>query len=509
MYAQAEQREREGFYQMHQSLNTDSISCNHVCDKSQSELKTVSISQLKVNAINKDCKLTVTTITKPFQIVGCNFIVEDASNDVIIVSLYNYFQLHQKLSSLAATLPVGAQLVIKEPYVKKSSSGNIAIRIDNPHSNLVVIDSMQLALNQKLSTCTDAALLKEKGNECVKMKSFEHALQCYSAALKTDQLSSQFTAQLLSNRSLCYLKLHRYQEAIVDARKALDLDDGSMDTKIRYRLASALTGVGRYMESWHVLDDVDPVSFSSKSVRCSIDILYARTTRYFNESIDNDIEDMYDYSKIDWRDTANYYDYVKIKYISATKGRGIVATEDVKRGQRILMEKCIAIGVKDAKHRAFAINVEQKRTAKGSQINLVHDLIQIYMNGTAVDRYRISLLHSGRDFSKNKNKENVPTIDMFRYYQLPQGIGEGEVKALSVAQLDEIATKNGFKLRENQKEIGTGLFGVASFFNHDDDSNAAWTIAEKRIHVVLTKDVRKGEEICIQYHEKGVGDWLD
>eukprot|EP00483_Globobulimina_turgida_P001638 UN01640 len=170
------------------------------------------------------------------------------------------------------------------------------------------------------------------------------------------------------------------------------------------------------------------------------------------------------------------------------------------------MEKCIVFGLKDKKHFALSVNKTKNIASKSDQISLRHNMVHIYMNGNVADRYRISLLHAGSEFSKNKNKNNVPSMDVFRYYELPENVSESYVKLLSVSQLDDIVTKNSFAMPD---EGGCALFGVGSFFNHNDDANADWHVFRRRIYVTLTRNVRKGEEICIKYHEKGVGNWLD
>eukprot|EP01084_Bolivina_argentea_P106777 190998_1 len=505
MYFKAQEREVKGQYSFNGSVNTDNISCNQICIKPLSELQSTNISKLKVNKINYDVKLEATIITKPFQIIGCNMIIEDAQNNVIILSLYNYFALHQKLDTLAATLPIGTKIIIKEPYCKKSSGGSIAIRIDNPHCNFIIVDPLQDVIGKTIMSCNDPELLKQKGNEMVKMKLYKNAIKYYSAALNMKSISTDLYVKLLSNRILCFLKLKRFKVAIIDGKQALNMNvTGAINTKIRFRLGSALVGIGQYMEAWLILAEPTQQIVSSNSIQKQITKLEFQATRNYNESIDNDIE--YDYSNVDWNDIANYYNDIKIKYINKSKGRGIVATSNMKRGERILMEKCIAFGLKNKKHFSASIDLEKSKYNRGSHIGLTQNMIEMYMNGTVVDRYRISLLHAGAEYSKDKNKTNIPKLEVFKYYELPDYINQCDVKMLSVSQIDEIATKNSFVMGD---EDGCGLFGVASFFNHDDKPNATYSIFKRRIYVTLNRDVRKGEEICIKYHEKGVKSWID
>eukprot|EP01083_Nonionella_stella_P067599 178908_1 len=497
MYSQAQLRESQQLYQFNATINADMISCDHVCTKPLPELQPIHISELKVNEIHNGRKLEATIITKPLQMIGCVFVIEDAQQNVLVLSLYNYFRLHQTLNHLSSSLPIGTKIVVKEPYCKKSCGGTISIRIDNPHSNFIVNDPSHAVIYKDLSTCADAHALKEKGNECVKEKRFGIATKFYSKALAIRDVPEDLRLKLLSNRMLCLLKQHRFKQAIIDGKEALALDDGSMDTKIRYRLASALTGSGRYMESWLILED--PQHPAATTDEPNVRALSFRTTRNYNESIDNDIE--YDYSNVDWREIANYYDDIKIKYINKTKGRGIVSTSYLKKGQRILMETCTAFGLSD-KHFSSNVNTS-KMTHKGtSKSNLIQNMVEIYLNGNTVDKYRLSLLHSGHRADKNIN--NIPQMNVFKYYELPKDVKECDVQMLSVNQMEDIADKNAFVL-----DGGSGVFGVASFFNHSANPNATYCVVKKRIYVTLIQDVRKGQEICIRYSEKGIDSWID
>ena len=61
--------------------------------------------------------------------------------------------------------------------------------------------------------------LKEKGNALIKEGQYEHAVNCYTTALKSDP--SNHT--ILSNRSLAYFKLGKFKEALDDANKCINV----------------------------------------------------------------------------------------------------------------------------------------------------------------------------------------------------------------------------------------------------------------------------------------------
>eukprot|EP00435_Cladocopium_sp_Y103_P057745 s329_g20.t1 len=90
---------------------------------------------------------------------------------------------------------------------------------------------------------TEAAQLKEKGNQEVKAQNFRRAIELYSEAIEilpngagqSPRGQSRLLAELLGNRCLCQMRLKRYQEALGDAQRAVQVD--ASYTKGFYRLA--------------------------------------------------------------------------------------------------------------------------------------------------------------------------------------------------------------------------------------------------------------------------------
>ena len=62
-------------------------------------------------------------------------------------------------------------------------------------------------------------LLKQKGNDAMKANYFESAVDLYSDAIVLNPTNHI----LYSNRSAAYMKLERYQEALEDAEKTIEI----------------------------------------------------------------------------------------------------------------------------------------------------------------------------------------------------------------------------------------------------------------------------------------------
>ena len=86
---------------------------------------------------------------------------------------------------------------------------------------------------------------KEKGNEYVKQKKYQEALNCYTKAIEFDSTNEVF----YSNRSLMYNNLGNFNKAVEDAEKALSLKHDYI--KAYLRKGNALEGLQKYQEAFN------------------------------------------------------------------------------------------------------------------------------------------------------------------------------------------------------------------------------------------------------------------
>ena len=63
--------------------------------------------------------------------------------------------------------------------------------------------------------------LKEKGNHAFKEGHYQTAIDLYSEAIQLDS----FNAALWSNRAFAYIKMEAYGYALIDASRAIELDE--------------------------------------------------------------------------------------------------------------------------------------------------------------------------------------------------------------------------------------------------------------------------------------------
>lgn len=88
---------------------------------------------------------------------------------------------------------------------------------------------------------------QEKGNQAYLQGDFDRAVLLYSRGLESDSRN----AILLSNRAAAYISLHRSDEALQDAIRAIECD--STYYKAYFRKADALRNIDRLSEALEVV----------------------------------------------------------------------------------------------------------------------------------------------------------------------------------------------------------------------------------------------------------------
>ncbi|PIO63681.1 tetratricopeptide repeat protein [Teladorsagia circumcincta] len=75
----------------------------------------------------------------------------------------------------------------------------------------------------------EAVRLKEEGNICFREKRYHKAIELYSQSLQ-----KELSAPVFGNRAQSYVNLERWQEALMDCNRALELDPKFAKALYRY-----------------------------------------------------------------------------------------------------------------------------------------------------------------------------------------------------------------------------------------------------------------------------------
>uniref|UniRef100_A0AC34FZV2 SET domain-containing protein n=1 Tax=Panagrolaimus sp. ES5 TaxID=591445 RepID=A0AC34FZV2_9BILA len=173
-------------------------------------------------------------------------------------------------------------------------------------------------------------------------------------------------------------------------------------------------------------------------------------------------------------DVADFTGPIEIANIPG-KGRGIIASEDIKAGTLLIVSKAFASGYSQdflgPMNSATAKNVAQTLLINKAMKNLQknpHRAKEVYD------------LYAGDD---DMEKEEIP---------------EGIIDAVRIIQIVEF---NAFGF-DGEANIEANLYILPSFFNHACPENACRTFYGDVMEVHAVVDVQKGKEICLSYISK-------
>ena len=533
--------------QLIQSL-IDIQSASHVCTKSLDELKPISLWQLKPNTVHYGFKLMVKIMTPPDKLLCVRTIIKDIidsegkyGNNLMELSVYNLIPFGISLSQLNKTKILCKDTVIgiKEPFLKIYKSKKLGLRVDNPLYNLVIIKPPTPFIKSPILNTVDA--LKSAGNACFHQQKYRKAVSFYSDALKVCK-HNDMKVKLLLNRSLCFIKQNENELAFIGAQNALKMDPGGM--KVKYRYLCALCNIAKYEEALAMIKDLDLNQMQSAKIKNDFKKLWQTIKQRCNEYKGefNAVSYKMMRHKTEWKMVEDYIGDIEIKWISKAKGRGIVATRNIKQGELVLVEKAFAFGDYKNGKNVFVqtVNNETKSVYSGRNQELILKTISkcfccdyADFNEFDLQRYSLqSLLNKWKLlqlFDGNECVERVHQnmMKIFRGKRLLDSMDERELNGvreaiISAKRVSDVICANafetllkpenikyfldhdddekgGFDLVKNERFCGCGLWIISSLFNHCNESNAERCVYYKTMFIKTKREIQKGEEITISY----------
>lgn len=144
--------------------------------------------------------------------------------------------------------------------------------------------------------------MKEEGNAHFKAGRYQQAVDVYSQALEVDPGNKMTNSKILHNRALSEIHLKKYNEAVADAEKALELDPSY--TKARKTKAKALGEGGNWEEAvreYKAIQESNPGEPGiAKEIRnAELELKKAKRKDYYKilgvekDASDNDIKKAY------------------------------------------------------------------------------------------------------------------------------------------------------------------------------------------------------------------------
>jgi len=185
------------------------------------------------NAI-KECKVTLEMANKKRNEL-------DESGEEMI-------EVDQLLSKAYARMGTAYLGINKFKESKTCLENAITIQQCTEFEEMLTLLQELIDLNNK-----EAKDLFRLANDAYKSKQYDEAIQLYTESINIDQENNI----LFSNRSMCYIKLKRYIEALSDSEMAINIENkyGHHFYLPRYAKGNALYSLGRYQDAFDSYQD--------------------------------------------------------------------------------------------------------------------------------------------------------------------------------------------------------------------------------------------------------------
>jgi len=452
-----------------------------------SKLKLIFLSSMMLNKVHYGKYLICRVIEKPFQTDSSSLLVEDENDDIEGVAIHNY-EINQSCQDL---FPKGTALYIKEPFLKISMNGNERfIRIDSPSD--ILIDDYQYSgkfrpqLNQ-LKFSKDPEVIKEKGNDYYKNDKYELALRCYKIALNLNHKQPEI---LHLNCSAAYLGLELYSQAYLEAKIALALSENNKKQleKTLFRI-----GMSAYqMRQWEIAlenftkclkENPENTEAFSLLQQTKLRIKEQTTGKYnffklYKQSLNENNFDL---------DVADYHnEELLLLQECLSKGRHIIAKNDIPRGTLLIVSKAVSLGRWDEKNPIYTFNLVDNTIGRPSLANALSILFK-KIQGNPYIAKEVYSLHSSNLFNRN---EPVPD------------------HIVDISRLECITSFNGFhgeiSFKKKNSEIENlkkpvGIWIYPSLLNHSCLPNATRSYIGDLMIIFSSRNIKKDEEITLSY----------
>ena len=134
-------------------------------------------------------------------------------------------------------------------------------------------------------------------------------------------------------------------------------------------------------------------------------------------------------------------------------------------------------------------------------MSLSHQELEQDRDERVVNRALIDWLLEESSFTvaASASVQTEEAVKLCRLLSLWLGIVEANSFALEVPAHSGYGRAKNLLRQVAKRQIGTAVFGAASYFNHSCDPNVTFTVGSGKAIMVATRSVRAGQELCISY----------
>ena len=479
--------------------------------------RSVPINKLEINAINY-YKYIILKIASGIYIDNeTKFLGEDKNGDFVNISMNyveNYFHPKNFMELEKEVFKLGKYMIVIEPnYGIFENSDADEIKISSPSEIILFEDKSELDYFLEKNKDITPENYKLLGNLMIKNHFYEKAIYYYNSGIKINKNDDNLDVILHSNLSEAYIKfgyftkslqyvdycLDKLSKILEDKNKEKDKFLYQLKMRILFRKIKALLALRKFKEAYDIFYNKSENNPNNDIMN---EFMELKQVKELLAIVKNGYENTlghYDYIKMlkeeeNNFDFTNYGEYINPKIeIKSEKGRGIklVAKEKINIGELLIAEKALAFsrGDCDSDNKEDII-VSKDNPKVIVEIELFNKLF-LKLKKSPLDYEKFYLLYDGRNLEQD--------ISERKKYLEEQDKGTRDIELFKINQAICLNKYGSGRYILMDRDIGAGLWGYASFFNHDCLPNTNHFGIGDFYFGYCIREIDKGEELTTKY----------
>jgi len=481
----------------------------------------IQINNLRLNSINTK-KYLILKISGNIYIdkdKEGKMIGEDSNGDVVNISIKyidRYFN-PKNLDVLQNNIfKLGKYLIIIEPNygVFDGDASNLdLIKIINPSEIILLEDKKELDDFLDMHKNSSAENYKLLGNLMIKYHFYEKAIFYYTQGIKLNKNDDKLEIILYSNLSEAYIKYGYFTKTIEfanyslnkinilmdkDKEKEKDIFYHQLKIRILFRKLKALIALRKFKEAYDILYNNDKENNPNKDI--IEDFLKLQQVKEYLTIMKKGYENTlghYDYIEMLKEEKKNleinnYGEYlnpkIEINY-DKIKGLKMIAKEKINLGELLIVEKSLVFseGDSDGKEDIIVSKDNPKVIAEIEMFNKLY----LKLKKTPLDYEKFYYLTDGMNLNQDLPER--------KKYAEEQDKGLRNLELYKINQTICLNKYGGGRNILVNRDTCVGVWGYASFFNHDCLPNSNHFNIGDYYFGHSIREIDKGEEITSKY----------
>ena len=484
----------------------------------ENNFEEISINKLVLNSVNSNKYVILKIVGGLYIDKGSKFLCEDINGDVVNISLNNverYFNPKNFEVLEKEIFNLGKYLIVIEPNYGLFESSEIdEIKVNSPSEIILFKDREELDYFLEKNKNVSSENYKLLGNFMIQNNIYEKAIFYYEQGIKLNKDDINLDIVLHSNLSEAYLKYGYFSKTIQNADYCLDKinilnkdkskkrDNFLYQQKLKnlFRKIKALITLRKFKEAYEILynnskDDPNKDIMKDFLKLEQVNELIYRVKNGYENTLGK-----YDYILMLKDEEKNNFDFdkygeflnpkIEISY-EKEKGIKMIAKEKINIGELLIAEKALVFSKSEDEHEKKEDKIVSKDNPKViAEIELFNRLY-LKLKKSPLDNEKFYYLCDGRNLDQDLNER--------KKYAEEQDKG---IRKLELFKINQAICLNKYGSGRNilvDREYGVGIWGFASFFNHDCLPNSTHFSIGDYFFGYCIRDIDKGEEITMKY----------